>query len=66
MNKENIVKILGLDKPGKKENVVLNLTHTDLDGAVSDKVIPSGHSVQESPEAILEIRRIMHEHLAGK
>ena len=34
-----------------------------LDGAVSEKVIASWHSVQETPEAILEIRRILHEHL---
>ena len=35
----NIVKTLGLDKPGKKENVVLNLTHSDLDGAVAGIVV---------------------------
>ncbi len=33
-------------------------------GAASEKVIPSGHSVQETPEAALELRRIMHLHLA--
>jgi pimeloyl-ACP methyl ester carboxylesterase len=32
-----------------------------LAGAVSEKVIVSGHSVQETPEAILEIRRILHD-----
>lgn len=30
-----------------------------LDGALSEKVIPSGHSVQETPQAILELRRIL-------
>jgi hypothetical protein len=34
-----------------------------LEGADSEKVIFSGHSVQEMPEAIIEIRRIMHLHL---
>jgi hypothetical protein len=34
-----------------------------LPGADSEKVIRSGHSVQETHEAILEIRRIMHKHL---
>ena len=29
-----------------------------LPGAVSELVITSGHSVQETPQAILEIRRI--------
>jgi len=32
-----------------------------LDGAVSEKVIISGHSVQETPQAVLEIRRILRE-----
>lgn len=32
-----------------------------LDGAASEKVIVSGHSVQETPAAILEIRRILDE-----
>lgn len=30
-----------------------------LDGALSEKVIVSGHSVQETPQAILELRRIL-------
>lgn len=34
-----------------------------LDGADSELVVASGHSVQETPEAIIEIRRIMHLHL---
>lgn len=32
-----------------------------LDGALSEKVITSGHSVQETPQAVLEIRRILRE-----
>lgn len=32
-----------------------------LEGAESEKVVPSWHSVQETPQAILEIRRILHE-----
>ncbi|MBH1837049.1 alpha/beta hydrolase [Stenotrophomonas maltophilia] len=31
-----------------------------LPGALSEKVIISGHSVQESPQAVLEVRRILH------
>ena len=34
-----------------------------LEGAESEKIIPGSHSIQESPPAILEIRRILHEHL---
>lgn len=31
-----------------------------LDGAASELIVPSGHSVQKTPEAILELRRILH------
>lgn len=34
-----------------------------LPGAASELVIESGHSVQEHPQAIIEIRRILHEQL---
>lgn len=34
-----------------------------LDGALSEKVIVSGHSVQETPEAVMEVRRILREDL---
>ncbi len=32
-----------------------------LDGAVSERIIVSGHSVQETAPAIIEMRRILHE-----
>ncbi|KRG79167.1 hypothetical protein ABB30_01845 [Stenotrophomonas ginsengisoli] len=35
-----------------------------LSGAQSEKVITAWHSVQETPEAVLEVRRILHEELA--
>ncbi|MBC8747630.1 alpha/beta hydrolase [Paraburkholderia sp. WC7.3b] len=35
-----------------------------LAAAVSEKVIVAGHSVQQTPQAILEIRRILHEDIA--
>lgn len=59
--------IIGNDTP----NVALTLS-TDgvvpyssahLPGAASEKIVSSWHSVQETPEAIVEIRRILHEHL---
>jgi pimeloyl-ACP methyl ester carboxylesterase len=34
-----------------------------LAGAVSEKVIKGGHSIQETPEAVLELRRILRLHL---
>lgn len=34
-----------------------------LDGALSEKIIKGGHSIQETPEAVLELRRILKLHL---
>jgi pimeloyl-ACP methyl ester carboxylesterase len=34
-----------------------------LDGAASEKVIVSGHSVQETPQAVLEVRRVLNENV---
>ncbi|AOA58679.1 lipase family alpha/beta hydrolase [Acinetobacter larvae] len=34
-----------------------------LGGAKSEKIIKGGHSIQETPEAVLELRRILREHL---
>ena len=34
-----------------------------LDGAASELVIPAGHSVQETPQAIIEVRRILRSQL---
>lgn len=41
-------------------------TSARLDDAVSEKVIVSGHSVQETAPAILELRRILHEDVAAQ
>nr|WP_213033014.1 alpha/beta fold hydrolase [Acinetobacter sp. ANC 4648] len=35
-----------------------------LDGAASEKIIKGGHSIQETPEAVLELRRILRLHLS--
>src|SRR5690606_29131214 len=35
-----------------------------LQGAVSSKVIKGGHSIQETPEAVLGLRRILRLHLS--
>lgn len=34
-----------------------------LQGAISEKIIKGGHSIQETPEAVLELRRILRLHL---
>ncbi len=35
----------------------------ELKGAISEKIIKGGHSIQETPEAVLELRRILRLHL---
>ncbi|WP_416224564.1 esterase/lipase family protein [Acinetobacter sp. ANC 4779] len=42
---------------------VVTYQSAHLDGAVSEKIIKGGHSIQETPEAILELRRILRLHL---
>lgn len=42
---------------------VVPYASSHLKGADSEKVIASGHSVQQTPDAIIEIRRIMRVHL---
>lgn len=50
------------DGPKRSDGIVpYNSSH--LDGAVSETVIKGGHSIHETPEAILELRRILRAHL---
>lgn len=37
-----------------------------LDGAVSEKVLKGGHSIHDKTETVLELRRILHQHLDQK
>jgi pimeloyl-ACP methyl ester carboxylesterase len=59
--------IIGNSKPKlpltDSSDGVVPYASSHLEDADSEKVILSGHSVQETPEAIIEIRRIMHLHL---
>lgn len=59
--------IMGNDTPKllleKSSDGVVPYTSAKLEGAASELVVNSWHSVQETPEAIVEIRRILHEHL---
>lgn len=59
--------IIGLYKPHgsleQSSDGVVPYTSAHLAGAASEVVIPSWHSVQETPAAILELRRILRAHL---
>ncbi|GAB3782339.1 esterase/lipase family protein [Dyella agri] len=60
--------IIGLYKPNgplaQSSDGVVPYASAHLAGAESEVVIPSWHSVQETPAAILELRRILRLHLA--
>jgi triacylglycerol esterase/lipase EstA (alpha/beta hydrolase family) len=59
--------IIGNDTPGvpqaESSDGIVPYASAHLDGAMSELVIRSPHSVQENPLAILEIRRILREQL---
>ncbi|HZJ93946.1 MAG TPA: alpha/beta fold hydrolase [Thiopseudomonas sp.] len=59
--------IIGNDTPDlsleQSSDGVVPYKSSHLAGAQSEKVIRSWHSVQETPEAIVEVRRILHTHL---
>ncbi|MCY1538554.1 hypothetical protein D9M68_741010 [compost metagenome] len=55
--------IIANDTPGvplaESDDGLVPYRSAHLDGAQSEKVIPYSHSVQETPAAILELRRIL-------
>jgi hypothetical protein len=44
---------------------VVKFISAHIDGVESEKTVRSSHSVQGNPEAILEVKRILHEHAKG-
>jgi pimeloyl-ACP methyl ester carboxylesterase len=51
------------DPPESSSDGVVPFSSAYLPGAASTLVVNSGHGVQQTPEAIVEIRRILHLHL---
>jgi len=50
------------DTPNSSDGVV-KYHSSHLDWSASEKIVPSGHSVQDDPASALELRRILREHL---
>ncbi|MCL9675769.1 alpha/beta hydrolase [Acinetobacter sp. ACZLY 512] len=50
-------------EPDQITDGIVPYSSAHLDGAVSEKIIKGGHSIQETPEALLELRRILRLHL---
>ncbi len=53
------------DTPDSSDGVVAYWS-SHLDGAASEKIVPSGHSSHQNPEGIEEARRILKLHLKGR
>ncbi|AOY68471.1 alpha/beta hydrolase [Xanthomonas euvesicatoria pv. euvesicatoria] len=62
--------IIGREKPqvplADSDDGLVPYRSAHLDGAASELVVTSWHSVQETPQAILEIRRILHVQLQAE
>ncbi|WP_052210278.1 hypothetical protein [Xanthomonas cannabis] len=62
--------IVGREKPqvplADSDDGLVPYRSAHLDGAASELVVTSWHSVQETPQAILEIRRILHAQLQAE
>lgn len=53
------------DSPNSSDGVVAYWS-SHLEGAASEKIVPSDHGANENPEAIMELRRILIENLRKK
>ena len=51
------------DDPNVITDGIVPYKSAHLNGAVSEVVLKGGHSIQETPEAVLELRRILRLHL---
>ena len=48
--------------PAKSDGIV-PYASSHLEGAASETIIKGGHSIQDTPEAVLTLRKILHQHL---
>jgi pimeloyl-ACP methyl ester carboxylesterase len=53
------------DTPNSSDGVVPYWS-SHLEGAESEKIVPSGHGAEHSPEGIAEVVRILNEHIASR
>lgn len=55
--------VIASDAPTKMNDGIVAYQSAYLEHAVSTKVVQGGHSIQENPQAVLELRRILRAHL---
>jgi hypothetical protein len=53
------------DTPNSSDGVVPYWS-SHLEGAESEKIVPSGHGAEHSAQGIAEVLRILHEHIASR
>ena len=53
------------DTPNSGDGVVPYWS-SHLDGAKSEKIVPSAHGANQNPQGIAEVLRILHEHIASR
>jgi len=62
----SIIAVLGEGPVSGKTDGVVAYESAHLDGVESEKIVRSPHSCQAEPDTILEVRRILLEHLADQ
>jgi pimeloyl-ACP methyl ester carboxylesterase len=63
ISSHSIIAVKGKGSPEKGGDGVVKFTSAKIDGVESEFIVRSGHSCQERPEVIEEVRRILLEHL---
>jgi pimeloyl-ACP methyl ester carboxylesterase len=61
----SIIAVRGVGPPARLNDGVVAYESAHIDGVASEKVVRSSHSTQSHPETILEIERILREHVAA-
>ena len=59
----SIIPVTGLGLPAGQNDGVVVYESAHLEGVASEKIVRSTHSTQSTPATILEVRRILYEHL---
>ncbi len=59
----SIIAIGDAEEPEGADDGVVAYESAHLEGVESEVLVPSGHSCQSHPRTIIEMRRILHEHL---
>ncbi len=58
--------IVAIRSEGAGSDGVVRYESAHIEGVASEKVVISGHSVQDHPDAVAEVRRILLEHLQAR